>query len=97
MAGVPPKGGPGPGCERDTVPLGMLAMPDEGEQMTPPEVGDEVSYSVTGKVVSVAGDNAVIERKTINGKDVGGGHEGQEPNEGDLMAEAQEMDGGMAR
>jgi len=54
--------------ERDTVPLSALKMPDDQEQMTPPEVGDEVNYQVTGKVVSINGDQAVIERETINGQ-----------------------------
>ena len=93
-----PENEPGPmgggSCEKDTVPMSALEMPDEQEQMTPPEVGDEVSYQVSGKVVSINGANAVIARTTINGQEVGGAEETAEPNEKDLESEAAQMDGG---
>lgn len=54
----------------DTVPLDALSMPDDQEQMQPPEVGDVVNYQVTGKVVAIEGNMARIERQSINGQDV---------------------------
>jgi hypothetical protein len=83
---------PGPGT-RDTVPADLLAMPDDSEQMTTPEVGDEVTYTVTGKVVSIDGGNAVIERRTINGKDLAASQPPQSPEIG-LEADAAAMDRG---
>lgn len=56
----------------DTVPLDFLAMPDDSEQMQPPEVGDEVNYQVTGKVVAIEGNSAKVERTSINGQDLPG-------------------------
>jgi hypothetical protein len=84
------------GAQRDEVPVDLLSMPDEEEQMTPPEVGDEVNYTVTGKVVRITGGRAVIERKTINGQDLGGNS--MEPESGDegLEAEARGLDQGGA-
>lgn len=83
---------PEPAGEMDSVPVTALQMPDDQDQMTPPEVGDEVSYTVTGKVVSIEGGTARIERKTINGQEI----EAPEPEESDeaesLMAEAEGMD-----
>ncbi len=54
----------------DTVPLDTLAMPDDQEQMQPPEVGDVVNYQVTGKVVAIEGNMAKVERQSINGQDL---------------------------
>ncbi|HEX3625135.1 MAG TPA: hypothetical protein VH280_06905 [Verrucomicrobiae bacterium] len=54
----------------DTVPLTMLAMPDDQEQMQPPEVGDVVNYQVTGKVVAIEGDCARVQRQSINGQEL---------------------------
>lgn len=45
-------------------------MPDEGEQMANPEVGDPVSYQVEGKVTRVEGDMAYVQADSINGKPV---------------------------
>jgi len=61
----------------DTVPLSFLSMPDDQEQMQPPEVGDVVSYQVTGKVVAIEGNMAKVERQSINGQDL----PDAEPNE----------------
>lgn len=65
----------------DTVPLDALQMPDEQEQMQPPEVGDEVNYQVAGKVVSIDGNMATIQRTSINGQEVQGA-DADEANEG---------------
>lgn len=54
----------------DTVPLNLLSMPDDQEQMQPPGVGDVVNYQVTGKVVAIEGDMAKVERQSINGQDL---------------------------
>jgi hypothetical protein len=82
-------------CSTDCVPLDALAMPDDQEQMTPPAVGDEVNYSVTGKVTAINGANAIIERKTINGQPVDEKEDDSQPDdEADLQTEAQQMDGG---
>lgn len=76
----------------DTVSLASLSMPDDKEQMTPPAVGDEVNYQVTGKVTAINGDMATIERTSINGQDCGCADEGGEPAEAGLQAEAQQLD-----
>ena len=54
----------------DAVPLSMLSMPDDQEQMQPPEVGDVVNYQVTGKVVAIEGNYAEIQRQSINGQEL---------------------------
>jgi hypothetical protein len=54
----------------DTVPLSLLSMPDDQEQMQPPEVGDVVNYQVTGKVVAIEGDYAKVQRQSINGQEL---------------------------
>lgn len=58
------------GANTDTVPLSMLSMPDDQEQMQPPEVGDVVSYQVTGKVVAIEGAYARVQRQSINGQEL---------------------------
>ena len=52
------------------VPLMALAMPEEGDQMASPEVGDVVTYTVEGKVTRIEGDMAYVEPETVNGKPV---------------------------
>ncbi len=52
------------------VPIGALATLDEGEQMTPPEVGDKVSYTVEGKVTRIVGDQAYVQPESVNGEPV---------------------------
>ena len=52
------------------VPLATLSMPGEGDQMTPPEVGDVVTASVEGKVTKIDGDNAYVKPTSINGKPI---------------------------
>jgi hypothetical protein len=64
--------------QTDSVPLSSLAMPDDSEQMTPPAVGDEVNYQVAGKVVSIEGDIAQVQRTSINGQPVKGDGDGDE-------------------
>jgi hypothetical protein len=56
----------------DTVPVSLLSMPDDQEQMQPPEVGDVVNYQVTGKVTAIEGNYAKVERQSINGQEMPG-------------------------
>jgi len=86
-----PPSPPARAARQDTVPVGALAMPDEREQMTPPEVGDEVSYQVTGRVTAINGELATIERATVNGQEIGG--ETLADEESLMAAEAARMDG----
>ncbi len=58
------------------VPLSSLSV--DG---TPPAVGDEVELTAKGRVVSIDGDNAMIEVSTIN--DVPVPSEAAEPAAGD--------------
>lgn len=73
-AGSPHEGGEfSPDADNmDTVPLDALAMPDDQEQMQPPQVGDVVNYQVTGKVTAIEGDVAKVLRTSINGQDLPG-------------------------
>lgn len=75
----------------DTVPVAALSMPDESEQMTPPEVGDEVTYQVTGKVTAINGEIATIERTSVNGQEIGSAEPDADDEQG-LMEEAQRLD-----
>lgn len=54
--------------DQDCVPLSALQMPDESEQMQAPEVGDKVQYTVEGTVARIDGDEAYVDRDTINGQ-----------------------------
>jgi len=97
-------GGPKASHKQDCVPLSALAMPDEGEQMTPPEPGDKVSYTVEGKVERIEGDRAYITRESVNGKPCGeeadenekGEDEEAEPGEDKDLADLKQMAGGMS-
>ena len=64
----------------DTVPLQMLSMPDDQEQMQPPEVGDVVNYQVTGKVTAIEGDSAIIQRQSINGQELPSEDDDEDPS-----------------
>lgn len=52
------------------VPADVLAIPDDTEQMTSPEVGDTVRYEVEGKVTQVAGGQVVVRPERINGQEL---------------------------
>lgn len=71
----------------DTLPIDSLAVPDEDEQMVAPEVGDRVTYTVEGRVVSVNGNQAVIRRESVNGRPV---ESAQTENPHDEMASLQD-------
>lgn len=77
----------------DTVPLDSLAMPDDQEQMQPPEVGDEVNYQVTGKVVAIEGNVAKVQRTSINGQEVPGQDDEADDASADQAAQQQEGQG----
>ena len=85
----------------DSIPLNVLSLPDEHEQMQSPEVGDVVNYTVTGKVVSVDGGTAKVQRTSINGQDVPGtdaddhGDAGQPEIPDTEAAELRQQAGGM--
>lgn len=57
-------------AQTDSVPISALQMPDDQEQMQPPEVGDVVNYQVAGKVLAINGDMAQVQRTSINGQPV---------------------------
>jgi hypothetical protein len=99
--GAPDAGGVSSSGQTDSVPISALQMPDDQEQMQPPEVGDEVNYQVAGKVVSIDGDTAQVKRTSINGQPVDDGSDtapdnDQDPNEDAdekaLQTEAQGLD-----
>lgn len=82
-----------PDGNTDRVPIHTLGMPDDQDKMTPPEVGDEVTYTVTGKVMSISGDIAVIERMSINGTNIDDNDGDTEPaTEDGLRNDAEAMD-----
>ena len=54
----------------DRVPLSALANADESNQMTTPAVGDRVSYSVDGKIIRIEGDQAFIQKESVNGQEL---------------------------
>lgn len=73
----------------DTVPLNLLSMPDDQEQMQPPGVGDVVNYQVTGKVVAIEGDFARVQRQSINGQELPGtGDQDEDENDADANQSA---------
>jgi hypothetical protein len=77
----------------DTIPLNALAMPDDQEQMQAPQVGDEVNYQVTGKVVSIDGNTATVQKTSINGEPVGSDDEERSEPQGDTDDEDAEAAG----
>ena len=52
------------------IPLAALSQPDDSDQLTQPEVGDAVDYTVTGKVTRIEGDMAYVMAEAVNGQDV---------------------------
>jgi len=62
--------GAGMNASEQCVPTDALAMPDDGNQMTPPEKGDTVDYQVQGKVTRIEGGMTYVQPTSINGNDV---------------------------
>lgn len=98
---LPPKAPTNPAMSEDCVPVEALAMPDEGEQMETPDVGDLVNYQVTGKVTRIEGGQAYVKRETVNGQEIhaepdaddkGGPSDGDADNMAALEADAKAMD-----
>lgn len=91
-----PAAAPGPEPDSDDreqcVPVAALAMPDDQEQMAPPEVGDKVSYQVEGTVTRVEGDEAYVQPESINGQEVGPKEAEPTPDEQD-QADYQDLQG----
>lgn len=54
------------------IPIEVLQQPDEGDQLTAPEVGDEVDFTVSGKVTRIEGAFAYVLPSTVNGQEVKG-------------------------
>jgi hypothetical protein len=52
------------------VPLEALRQPNDQEELVQPEVGDEVSYTVTGTVARIEGDRVVVTPTSVNGQEV---------------------------
>lgn len=59
-----------PGMEL-CVPAKSVSLEDANQNLTAPEVGDVVNFTVTGKVTRIEGGNAYITPETINGEDMG--------------------------
>lgn len=89
--GMAPAGPMEPDGDEFCVPVDALAMPDEQEQMTPPEVGDPVTFQVDGKVTRIEGGKAYIDPTAINGKDVSEPTEEAEPTLDDQKAALGDM------
>jgi hypothetical protein len=72
----------------DCIPLNILAMPDEGDQMQEPAVGDQVQYSVEGKVTRIEGGQAYVQKTAVNGQKIEDEAPKDEMGELEGMAEA---------
>lgn len=68
------------------IPLDALGQPDDKDQINPPEVGDTVDFSVSGKVTRIDGTTAFVQPSTINGKDVAATAPAGAPGGGDDLA-----------
>ncbi len=66
---IPPVQDAAPVIE-DVVSLEALSQPDEQEAMTPPAVGDKVSYSKEGTVSRIEGGKAFVAVTHVNGQEV---------------------------
>lgn len=64
-----------------SVPVDLLS-----EEGVPPAEGDDVSFSVDGKVTSVSGSTAEISIDAINGEPVSGAGGEEEPEPGSSAA-----------
>lgn len=68
-----------------SIPVGAVAVPDEGEQMVNPEPGDKVTLQVEAEVVSVDGERAIIRPTSVNGQPLD-----EAQPEGDKLEDLQE-------
>ena len=61
----------GPMAENEVcIDLASLAMPDDQDQMQPPEVGDKVQASIEGEVSRIVGGKAYVTMTSVNGNPV---------------------------
>jgi hypothetical protein len=98
---LPPALPPAPpmaGGNEDCVSLEALAMPDDGEQMQTPAIGDLVNYTTEGKITRIEGGKAYVARSSVNGQpvepdadDMGGQSDGDADNLDKLSADAAGM------
>ena len=58
---------PSPAPSGNTVPVPLAALEVDG---TAPAAGDEVTFSVTGRLVSAEGETGSVEVTSINGQPV---------------------------
>lgn len=65
MSGQPAKAG-----MEVPVPLEVLAMPGQNEEMNNPSVGDPVQMMAEGKVTRIEGQMAYVSIDSVNGKPV---------------------------
>lgn len=70
MAGDPMTDLMPPAPMEHPVPLAALRQPDDQEQLVQPEVGDEVTYTVTGTVARIEGERVVVTPTSVNGQEV---------------------------
>lgn len=98
---LPPTPAMPPAKMEDCVSLQALAMPDEGERLETPAVGDRVSYQVEGTITRIEGDKAYIAKEAVNGQpeepdadDAGGPSDNDADNLDKLTADAQMMSTG---
>ena len=76
-------------------------MPDEGERLETPKIGDRVTYQVEGTISRIEGDRAFVTKEAVNGQpcepdadDMGGPSDGDADNLDKLTADAQTMSTG---
>lgn len=58
------------GANEVCVDTAALAMPDEGDNMTPPAVGDKVQMNIEGEVSRMEGNKAYVTMTAVNGQEV---------------------------
>lgn len=98
---IPPALSMSPAPMEDSVSLAALAMPNEGEQLETPQIGDRVSYQVEGTISRIEGDRAFVAKEAVNGQPVdqdadnmGGPSDGDADNLQSLTADAEAMSEG---
>lgn len=69
------------------IPLSAVAVAGE-DDMTPPDVGDDVSFTVDGKITRVDNSNAYVEITKANGEDMPAMSDGMDGDTDDQELEA---------
>lgn len=84
---IPPMGlHPEPDGDEMCVALKSLALPDEGDNLQNPTIGDVVNFTVDGKITRIEGDKAYIEPTAVNGEPVSEAEETEGPSLDDQQA-----------